>query len=492
MKNFLKSFFITIGLIALAVSSCNKENADLTDYKFDKHTCEMKLLGSLTEFDDIKTKSGSDASEWKDGSIIYLRMDSPLGITTGEAVYSSSNDVWTISYYGSLYEGEAQLCSALYIEDMISYENPVFTLNERSVIYEDLEGSYVFEEGDLVVTANLKPKTGRIRFSGEPGKELKIYGVTHYTTYDINNDQYSTSSEPFKLTVNEDGYTQYFYGCFTDSKEPNLKVWIDAKEAYTRYFSDSVFNQGQSGKLTIPTIDGHNGWAEGLLFSINKEMFKMISVGGGTFLMGDPESTESVYTAHNVTLTGFCIAETEMTDKLYNNLSNNNSGSLKPIEVNYNSVPRILEDITAQTHAQFSLPSEAQWEFAAKGGNNTRGYKYAGSDEIDKVAWYNVNSGGVRQDVKTLLPNELGLYDMSGNSMEFVLDYYNPYTDEDVTDPVSPYIDVYSHVIRGGGYSWSDASCTSIYRNSNRLYVSSNSYENNHFKATVRLVLNWD
>ena len=70
MKCSVKSFFMAIVVIALAAISCNKESADMADSKFDKHTCEMKLVGSLTEFDYIKTKSGSDASEWKDGSII--------------------------------------------------------------------------------------------------------------------------------------------------------------------------------------------------------------------------------------------------------------------------------------------------------------------------------------------------------------------------------------------------------------------------------------
>lgn len=495
MKYSVKSFFMAIGVIAMVAISCNKESADKTDSMFDKHTCEMKLVGSLTDFDDKKTKSGSDASEWKDGSIIYLRMASPLGITTGEAVYNSSTDVWTISYYGSLYEGGTQSCSALYLEDKVSYESSVFTMNEGTVIYEDLEGSYMFEEGDLVVTANLKPKTGRIRFSGEPGKVLKIYGVTHYITYDINNDQYTTSSEPFKMIVGEDGQTPYFYGYFTDSKEQNLKVWIDAKEAYTRYFSNTVFNSGQSGKLTIPTEDNHNGWAEGLYFSVNKVLFRMIPVEGGTFLMGDSISTSEYYTAHNVTLTGYCIAETEMTQTLYGKLSDSSESGNIPKQVYYASVSTILESLNTNTQAQFNLASEAQWEYAAKGGAKTKGYKYAGSDNLDDVAWYSGNAGGKLHEVKSLLPNELGLYDMSGNSMEFVLDYYNPYTEDDVTDPVSPYIDSNSHVTRGGEYSFAIENLTTYARYANRLLRSTSAgwvYDDNYYKAAIRLALNWN
>lgn len=491
MKYSVKSFFMAIGVIALAAISCNKESADMADSKFDKHTCEMKLVGSLTEFDDIKTKSESDASEWKDGSIIYLRMASPLGITTGEAVYNSSTDVWTISYYGSLYEGGTQSCSALYLEDKVSYESSVFTINEKTVIYEDLEGSYIFEEGDLVVTANLKPKTGRIRFSGEPGKVLKIYGVTHYTTYDINNNQYTTSSEPFKIIVGEDGQTPYFYGYFLDEEDRNLNVWIDAKEAYTRYFSDSVFNPGQSGKLSIPTEDNHNGWADGLYFNIDGVKFKMVAVEGGTFLMGDPESSYEYLIAHNVTLTGYCIAETEMTRQLYYKLKSTNTAELTPCLSGWSyDLPNTLASLNQLTSAGFTIPSEAQWEYAARGGNKSKGFKYSGSNTIEDVAWYNKNSQGVLHEIRQKLPNELGLYDMTGNAHEYVLDYYTIYKSDSVMDPIS-LSGSNGHVIRGGHFDSEIEDCTNICRTHNYKYYTGN-WLSDQISCTIRLALNWN
>ena len=495
MRGFVKTFFITIGLISMVAISCNKVEDNPTNSELIKHTCEMKLMGSITDFDGPDTKAAASSTNWKDGSVIYLRMDSPLGITTGEAIYSSSKDTWTISYYGSLHEGVSKSCSAFYVEDKVSYESSVFTMDEKTVIYEDVAGSYIFEGGDLVVTANLKPKTGRIRFSGDPGKVLKIYGVTYYTTYNINNDQYTTSSEPFKIIVGEDGHTPYFYGYFLDEEDRNLNIWIDAKEAYTRYFSNNVFNPGQSGKLTIPTEENHNGWTEGLYFSVNKVLFRMIPVEGGTFLMGDPTSTSEYYTAHNVTLTGYCIAETEMTQTLYGKLSDSSESGNIPKQVYYASVSTIIESLNTKTQAFFNLASEAQWEYAAKGGAKTKGYKYAGSDNLDDIAWYSGNAGGKLHEVKSLLPNELGLYDMSGNSMEFVLDYYNPYTEEDVTDPVSPYIDSNSHVTRGGEYSFAIENLTTYARYANRIHRSTSAgwvYDDNYYKAAIRLALNWN
>lgn len=433
----IKSLF-ALGVVLLAIVSCNKDFDESTQPQLEKHTCEMRLVGSLTGFES-ETRAEASETAWKDGSVIYLRMESPMGITTGEAVYNATKDVWTISYYGSLYEGDGYHCSALYVEDEVSYENTVFTLDNGTAIYEDLDGSYLFEGGDLIVTANLKPRTGRIRFTGDAGKVLKVYGITHYTTYDIGTNIYTTTTEPFKITVGEDGYTPYFYGYFTNEDAPNVKVWIDAKEAYTRFCSQNIFNAGQSGVMTIPTEDAHNGWADGLHFDINGAQFKMVAVEGGTFTMGDPNSTSEYYTAHKVTLTGFCIAETEITKKLhwkvnkltssldYPNYAYGYSDYTKYIK---STITYDISKINSLEDVNFNLPTEAQWEFAARGGVKSKGYVYSGSDNIDEVS-----SDVSNYNVKSKLPNELGIYDMSGGYKELVLDFYAPYPSSSQIDP---------------------------------------------------------
>lgn len=480
-----------ISTILLVAVSCNKEIADTTDPKLEKHTCEMKLIGSLVNYDGPETRADANTTTWADGSVIYLRMNSPLGSTTGEAVYNANKDVWTISYYGSLYEGVSNSCTALYLEDKVSYENSLFTMDEGTAIYEDLEGSYIYDGGDLVVTANLKPKTGRIRFSGETGSIIKIYGVTHYTTYDIGTNIYTTSAEPFKLTVGSDGYTPYFYGYFTDIEEPNVKVWIDAKEAYTRFCSKNIFNQGQSGIMTLPTANSHNGWADGLHFNANGAPFKMIAVEGGTFMMGDPESSSEYYTAHNVTLTGYCIGETEVTAFLYERLNDPTCIITKPNQPSTkyywskHEGEKIVDMLNKIIPSYFDLPTEAQWEFAARGGMKSNGYIYSGSDILEEVGWCSTNSSSTVHDVKQKKPNELGIYDMSGNVAEFVKDYYGPFTSASVIDP---YISKYSgsgstrYCIRGGSYG-SFNNCESTYRN----YVTESTTSGGY-----RLALNWN
>lgn len=489
----IKSLFALV-VVLLATVSCNKDFDESTQPQLEKHTCEMRLVGSLTGFES-ETRAEASETAWKDGSVIYLRMESPMGITTGEAIYDATKDVWTISYYGSLYEGDGYHCSALYVEDEVSYENTVFTLDNGTAIYEDLDGSYLFEGGDLIVTANLKPRTGRIRFTGDAGKVLKVYGITHYATYDIGTNIYTTTTEPFKITVGEDGYTPYFYGYFTNEDEPNVKVWIDAKEAYTRFCSQNIFNAGQSGVMTIPTEDAHNGWADGLHFNINGAQFKMVAVEGGTFTMGDPESTSEYYTPHKVTLTGYCIGETEVTELLYYKL-NNKSTNYPNRPYCYNHYPDnyrthfngLIENLNKTEYVGFNLLTEAQWEFAARGGVKSNGYIYAGSDNLDEVAWSKSNSDSKYHDVKTKLPNELGLYDMSGNAQELVLDDYVKYPTSNQTNPIGVYTGSGTRylICRGGNISADIYTCKIFYRND---YTTDSSYQ---YVTTTRLALNWN
>lgn len=482
MRSSLKATLAVLTTIFMTAISCNKEIAETQTPLLEKHTCEMKLVGSLVNFDGPETRAEANTATWTDGSIIYLRMNSPLGATTGEAIYNASKDVWTISYYGSLYEGASNSCSALYLEDKVSYENNLFTFDEGTAIYEDLEGTYIYDGGDLIVTANLSPKIGRIRFKGTPGSVLKVYGITHYTTYDISTDNYTTSATPFKLTVGEDGYTPYLYGYFTDTDEPNVKLWIDAKEAYTRYCSKNIFNAGQSGKMTVPTESSHDGWADGLYFNVNDVQFKMIAVEGGTFVMGDPNSTSEYYTAHNVTLTGFCIAETEMTEQLHSVSIGQTSTSLKPCRLMQDDWNRYIPYINDKTLTEFTLPTEAQWEYAARGGKKSKGFKYSGSDNIEDVAWYSGNSTSVN-NVKTKMPNELGIYDMSGNAAEWTLDKYSKFTSAAVKDPLVT-ISGRDISLRGGSYK-SDESYTVL----KRSYADLASTGVLH---AYRLVLNWN
>ncbi len=196
-------------------------------------------------------------------------------------------------------------------------------------------------------------------------------------------------------------------------------------------------------------------------FTVNGVSFEMIAVKGGTFTMGgtseqgsDAESNEKP--THSVTLSDYYIGKFEVTQKLWKAVMGSNPSYFKgdnlPVEnVSWNDAQEFIRKLNQQTGQNFRLPTEAEWEYAARGGNKSRGYKYSGSNSIDDVAWYTSNSGSKTHQVGTKSPNELGIYNMSGNVWEWCLDWYGNYSSASQTDPMGPGSGS-GRVFRGG--SW--------------------------------------
>ena len=195
--------------------------------------------------------------------------------------------------------------------------------------------------------------------------------------------------------------------------------------------------------------------------TVNGVSFTMIKVEGGTFNMGatseqgsDADSDE--YPVHSVTLSDYYIGETEVTQELWEAVMGSNpsdfSGNQKPVEmVSWNDCKEFITNLNNLTGMNFRLPTEAEWEYAARGGNKSQGYKYSGGNTIGNVAWYWDNSGSATHNVKTKSPNELGTYDMSGNVWEWCEDWYGNYSSGSQTNPTGPSTGSY-RVLRGG--SW--------------------------------------
>lgn len=204
------------------------------------------------------------------------------------------------------------------------------------------------------------------------------------------------------------------------------------------------------------------------VIEVNGVKFKMIYVAGGTFTMGataeqigyDNDETP----AHQVTLSDYFIGETEVTQELWYavmgaNPSNFTRSSRNPVEmVSWHDCQSFIQKLNQLTGLRFRLPTEAEWEFAARGGNSSKGYKYSGSNRIEDVAWYDGNSGGTTHEVGTCYPNELGIYDMSGNVWEWCSDWYGSYSSMAQTDPSGAGSGSY-RVLRGGGWGGSAQIC---------------------------------
>lgn len=221
-----------------------------------------------------------------------------------------------------------------------------------------------------------------------------------------------------------------------------------------------------------PTIGKANYTPNVKTFYANGVSFEMVEVRGGTFRMGATSEQGSEISdekpVHSVTLSGYYIGKTEVTQALWQAVMGSNpsyfEGDGLPVEqVSWDDCQKFIRKLNSLTGRNFRLPTEAEWEFACRGGNNSRGYKYSGSNYIDNVAWYDGNSGDKTHPVATKSPNELGIYDMSGNVWEWCADWYGDYSSGRQTNPKGPYDGSY-RVGRGGSWFIYARFCRSSYR----------------------------
>ena len=200
---------------------------------------------------------------------------------------------------------------------------------------------------------------------------------------------------------------------------------------------------------------------------------KMIKVEPGSFMMGSENGGRNEKPVHRVTLTKpYYLGETEVTQAQWRAVMGNNpsrfQGDNRPVEkVSWNDAMAFCQKLNDQGRApkgwKFTLPTEVQWEFAARGGNKSRNYTYSGGNNIGEVAWYGKNSGGATHAVRQKRANELGFYDISGNVCEWCLDWYGGYSSSEVTDPQGP--DNGSvRVLRGGSWDSGARGCRSAHR----------------------------
>lgn len=208
------------------------------------------------------------------------------------------------------------------------------------------------------------------------------------------------------------------------------------------------------------------------LFEVENVSFKMIHVEGGSFIMGAKENEEGSFSnekpAHKVTLPDYWIGETQVTKALWQAVMGNNSNWSEddlncPVEnVSWDECDSFIFQLSSLTGIAFRLPTEAQWEFAARGGNlgKDNDYRFAGNNDIYKVAWFSDNSKGKPHPVGEKTPNELGLYDMSGNVWELCdnVDDNNGYSHSPTIDS-SCQVAGSRYVCRGGSWNSSTRYC---------------------------------
>lgn len=223
---------------------------------------------------------------------------------------------------------------------------------------------------------------------------------------------------------------------------------------------DGVVDLSDATTLIDHVLNGVNNGSSHIFIAHNV-MIEMVRVEGGTFTMGaTAEQASDAFSdelpTHKVTLSPFLIGKYEVSQTLWlavmgENPSVNTGINLPVDNVTWNECQTFITKLNELTGKDFRLLTEAEWEYAARGGNKSKGYKYSGSNNLGDVAWYIDNSNNTSHAMGTKAPNELGIYDMTGNVMEWVSDWKGSYSSGAQTNPTGPDSGTY-RVNRGGSY----------------------------------------
>lgn len=245
--------------------------------------------------------------------------------------------------------------------------------------------------------------------------------------------------------------------CIITGASRGLATVTVAYNGLTAVVNVNVFNQDQVEKR----------WPD----ELNTTMGKFIKIqrdSVNAFQMGSTDGETDEQPVHGVILSkSFYMAEFELTQELWESVMGSNpSVDVNPKypvnNVSITNVQSFIANLNKATGRSFRLPTEAEWEFAAKGGVKSNGYKYSGSNNLDDVAWFDDNAGDLPREVGKKQPNELGLYDMSGNIQELCSDKYAAYKEGTVTDPAATTGSRYN--ARGGKFDDPASSCTNTFR----------------------------
>jgi len=449
-------------------------------YTYDSRTYELKISGN-----GAMQNYSSGSQPWKDYYIKKVTVEE--GVTTiGDNAFYNMIQIEEIDLPNSLQKiGKQAFAKTLISEvDIPSHVEEICEaafadcsyLKTINFSYDSQKNAKLKTIGDYAFNGckiknymffpNQLETVGMMAFTGtftnvNIGKNIKSIGMGAFTSSAtegalwINRGNPPTATSP--VTGKDGRWSLHIpVGCRANysTKEP----WKNFKVIYE---SENLDNDEGAGGT------GQRDASSGRTFTekVNGVSFKMIGVTGGTFKMGAPdselsESQESERPVHRVTLSSFSIGETEVTQELWkavmgSNPSKQKTGDTHPVEtVSWNDCQEFIRKLNSLTGKNYRLPTEAEWEFAARGGTKSKGYKYAGSNTLNDVAWHYGNHKLYHVEVAKKQANELGLYDMIGNVEEWVndywtMDYYSISPQNDPTGPATGYL----YVVRGGSIS---------------------------------------
>ena len=401
-------------------------------------------------------------SRLKEGKIYEMVLEMETGTLTVVAtpveakIYVDDAYVGTGSVNVQLSVGAEHRCR-VECQDYIKVEKTVsFAKNEEKTL-----------------TVELVPNFGYITVKSEPsGAEVYIdnkkAGTTPYLAMRISRGQH-------RVEVRKRGYEPYADVVTININETTRieDVKLEASNEVVSIPQQQEQYSPQQQEQYSPQQEYGGGFSNQTI-TVNGVSFEMVYVEGGSFDMGATyEQGSDAYDwekpVHSVTLSDYYIGKCEVTQELWEAVMGSNPSNFRgvqnPVEsVSWNDCQNFIKKLNSLTGRTFRLPTEAEWEYAARGGNQSLHYKYSGSDNIDDVAWYYDNSGSSTHAVGTRTANELGIYDMSGNVWEWCSDWYGGYSAGAQTNPQGPSSDS-CRVLRGGSWGNDARGCRVSNRN---------------------------
>jgi len=350
------------------------------------------------------------------------------------------------------------------------YGNPV---NARITLHQDRLSGLATDESDMYSVRCVLDEGGSLTLNAEEGGTVSS---------NPRKTSYKAGEQATITAVPKSGYefVEWTGGKVADPASAVTTVAVRSNMEIATHFREMP-SGGKDGK-TEKAAGNKSVSAQTTKHKTGKPEIEMVFVKGGTFKMGDPnkrkcengsddedddDDKDCTDPAHNVTVGDFYIGKYEVTQKQWLQLMDGNpSGGVEggnyPVNnISWYDAQEFIERLNAATGKKYRLPTEAEWEYAARGGAESKGYKYSGSDNPDDVAWHEGNSGGGSHPVGSKAPNELGIYDMSGNLWELLNDWLGDYDSGDQVNPTGPPTGEF-RAGRGNGWG-SDAEHCKVY-----------------------------
>ena len=416
-----------------------------------RHTYSVSAPGYATQEGSVNLTDNTPTQEVRLVSTrATLRVECA---TRGARVFIDGQQRGTAPWSGPLYAGNHK------VEVRLDGYHP----QQQSVSLSE-------KESRTLTFPALQQMVGRLNVNYRPlGSEVLVDGIRVGTSPNVFRD---IAVGPRRVEIRKEGYQpQSQTVTIKENEQSELSGSLTAIASPTASASTGVTTNAttfsNSSNVSSNSCE---------TFTVNGVLFTMIRVDGGTFAMGatveqgsDAEDDEKP--AHEVTLSTYMIGETEVTQALWQAVMGSNPSYFKdkpqnPVEnVSWDDCIEFIKKLNSLTGKSFRLPTEAEWEFAARGGNKSNHYKYSGSNILKDVAWCSANNGRWTLPVKKKSANELGLYDMSGNVCEWCSGWYDSYSSSAQTDTQGA-SGGSQRVFRGGSWGSFDWNCRVSIRSS--------------------------